>query len=249
MSMIHSPVQGIQGNTIQSAVAAGSALAGIVLLSLVFSAGLEGSSLSDLLLLCEEDGFVENLSALAYFCGFVICVWAMVRRRIDLMLAGWALLSFLFLGEETSWFQRIIGYHVPMIEEMNIQHEFNLHNLSDKQGVGWTQVNSLETFLRAMFGSQNLFQMGFITFFAVFPLLSRWQFTMPLQQRVGYCPPTSVMLAVIWGLVALSYVYVALANGEPHKNALVEVRELVFAGAILAYAVLLAGRHRDVSGN
>ena len=46
------------------------------------------------------------------------------------MVLAWALLMFVFMGEEISWGQRILGFGTPeVLMEINHQQEFNLHNI------------------------------------------------------------------------------------------------------------------------
>lgn len=89
----------------------------------------------------REDGLLENLTAIGHLLGSVMLVIASVRlwRRAALPAA---LLLFLagavgfFGGEEISWGQRIFGWQAEGIfDEVNIQHETNLHNL-----ISWGQL-------------------------------------------------------------------------------------------------------------
>jgi hypothetical protein len=212
---------------------------GVGLLDLIYLGGMEGSRFSGALALSREDGLVETLSAAAYLIGFVTCALILVRGPRTLIIAAWMVLCLLCLGEETSWFQRIIGYNVSAVEQVNAQGEFNLHDLPGLAGVGWRDVDSAESFMRVFFGSQNLFQMGFAFFFLLLPTAALFKSTRPLLHLVGYCRPPDLFLWVLWSLVALSYVQVGFVVEPLHKDAIVEARELLFAVAILAYALLL----------
>jgi len=169
----------------------------------------------------------------------VLCARALFANGFTVMTAVGLGLCFLFLGEETSWFQRQLGYSVEAVEGMNGQGEFNFHNLTIFTPTGWRQVDSFESFLRALMNSQNLFQMGFAIFFLAIPIAAAFGFASGLRAAVGYVTPSAVFVTVTWGLVALSYAYVSVATGEPHKDALVETRELIFATAICGYAAML----------
>lgn len=92
----------------------------------------------------------------------------LIKRKRNFFSIVWVVLLILFLGEETSWFQRIFNYSVPSIEGMNAQEEFNFHNLDIFQGgslldsdAGW----------RTLLKSQNLFRLGFFGYFLFLPLL------------------------------------------------------------------------------
>jgi hypothetical protein len=91
-----------------------------------------------------EDGLFENLTAVFYVAGSLLCLigfFAGHRRspwRVKYSLLGWAALLF-FLGmEEISWGQRVFGVETPeFIASRNLQNETNLHNFSS------TYVNRL----------------------------------------------------------------------------------------------------------
>lgn len=84
--------------------------------------------------LTREDGVVENLSAIFYMVGLFVSFISIFKAERILFPILWAALCFVFLGEETSWFQRIFHYSVPEVEQINAQNEFNLHNLDMFQG-------------------------------------------------------------------------------------------------------------------
>ena len=87
----------------------------------------------------DEDQWVEDLTALLFFLSALGFVGFMVRsgylrerpgKLVYFFPACWALLMFVFAGEEISWGQRIFGFDTPAwVYEENLQHEFNLHNL------------------------------------------------------------------------------------------------------------------------
>ena len=70
----------------------------------------------------DEDGLIENLSALFFFATS-ICFFLILRNSDYLREQGtykpyfmtfcWALLMFIFAGEEISWGQRIFGIETP----------------------------------------------------------------------------------------------------------------------------------------
>jgi hypothetical protein len=79
-----------------------------------------------------EDQFLENLSILLYASGSVIALWIAIRFSHGLKrfwFLGFSAVLFIMAGEEWSWGQRFFNYNVPSIESINIQSEFNLHNL------------------------------------------------------------------------------------------------------------------------
>ncbi|MCS5697473.1 pectate lyase [Cyanobium sp. FGCU-52] len=87
-----------------------------------------------------EDGPVEWLQFLGY-AGACLGAWVVVwhRRRLGFSMAllGWvalALFCFLMAGEEISWGERITGFGLETVREINAQEETNLHNIPLLQG-------------------------------------------------------------------------------------------------------------------
>ena len=185
--------------------------------------------------LTEEDGLVEILSAVLYFCGLVICIWGLLKgrgyRRWWMMI--WALLCLVFLGEETSWFQRIIGYSTPeFLEHLSAQEEVNIHNLRFFQGGKWTDGLLLGRFdLKMLLGSQNLFRIGFACYFLLIPLLLYWGrprfFKELVIEKLKYPVPKASFVISLWTALSLSF-FLAFHCTEPVKASLAETREMLF---------------------
>lgn len=77
----------------------------------------------------KEDSFFEWLTALFYLIAAILLVLTYKKNRnIFLLLLSFVL--FFGAGEEISWGQRIFGFATPEeINKLNVQHEFNIHNL------------------------------------------------------------------------------------------------------------------------
>ena len=98
--------------------------------------------------LAREDGFLENLGAIACFVGaafFFVTYWVSpdgnrlfsrtTKRNIFFLLLAIGL--FVLGAEEISWGQRIFGVHTPdVLGQANVQDETNLHNLEFFEGGG-----------------------------------------------------------------------------------------------------------------
>ena len=84
-------------------------------------------------ILTQEDGWVENLTAVAYLLVgalLLAAAWAETRRAPRFVfLAGGVAMAFI-AGEEISWGQRIWDFPTPDFLAHNHQGEFNVHNLS-----------------------------------------------------------------------------------------------------------------------
>jgi len=91
--------------------------------------------------LTNEDGFFENLGALAFLVATVLLILTFFRSRIRedsssrsaiklIMYLVLAFALFFAAGEEISWGQRIVGIDTPeSIRSVNFQGEMNIHNL------------------------------------------------------------------------------------------------------------------------
>ena len=83
-------------------------------------------------ILVQEDGWVENLTAVAYLLAgalLLAAAWAETRRASRFVfLAGGVAMTFI-AGEEISWGQRIWDFPTPDFLVRNMQGEFNIHNV------------------------------------------------------------------------------------------------------------------------
>jgi hypothetical protein len=89
--------------------------------------------------LTYEDGWIENLTAIGFGIGavaFGLAAWRTPYLRKSAtawalaMTIGWALISFVCMGEEISWGQRIFGIQTPAyMARINKQDEFNIHDI------------------------------------------------------------------------------------------------------------------------
>lgn len=190
---------------------------------------------SPLLTLASEDNLLESLQAMAYLVGFVACVVALIRRTDVVLALVWAFLCLMFLGEEISWGQRIFDFSVPAVERVNVQSEFNLHNLAIVTQGGLRSADDWRSVLKAMLDIQFLFQVGFYGYFFVLPVLLIIKSLKRYLTAFGYVPPRPDVLLISLLLILCSYVAVVIMADETFKDAVIEVRETVFAGTIAVY--------------
>ena len=124
-----------------------------------------------------EFGFFESATVLFYLSSFIICVYRIITKRTNYLslCVLWCLLSFVFFGEESSWLQHYIGYETPSsVVDHNMQEEFNFHNLYIFSKGSWHEALSSRDFDITLFlGAQNVFRLGFFSYFIVIPLLLR----------------------------------------------------------------------------
>lgn len=193
----------------------------------------------------NEDGVVEYLSALFYLIGIILGVIAIFKSDRVFLPVIWTILCFIFLGEETSWFQRIFGYSVPFVENMNAQKEFNLHNLTALQGGKLGESSSL---MSALFKSQNLFRMGFFGYFLILPLALYIPALARLMNRFGYRKPDFRFVLVLLFVFIVSFLLIIIIPPDL-KRALAETREMLYAFFIMQYILLayLLNNHHEIS--
>jgi len=186
-------------------------------------------------ILTQEDGVIENLSAIFYFLGIICCLVAIFKRKFVMFSCLWLFFCMIFLGEETSWFQRYLDYSVSVVENINTQSEFNIHNLNmmhggqliDKQG--HFQVN-----FQKIFTSQSLFRMGLFVYFLILPIAFLNGNAKTFMVRIGYPNPHALFIIAMWTSIALSFIF-ALFSSLQIKNALAETREMLYAFFIFLY--------------
>lgn len=187
-----------------------------------------------LLAVTREHGIIENTSAFLYVACFIFCFASLLRGNRSVAIWLWLVLSILFLGEETSWFQSFLGYSVPAVESLNSQGEFNIHNLAFFQGGSLLDGQFHWT---SLLKSQNLFRLGFYGYFLVLPVLSLPKSMNKILESLGYFSPG--VLFSISVLVVFSFSLLSAFFSPPELNSpLAEIRELLYAFYIALYAYI-----------
>ncbi len=131
--------------------------------------------------LTDEDKLFEGLSAFSFLVAAVflfLCFLKSKRKEVPIW-QKWAwpflllsLMFFLAFGEEISWGQRFFGWETPeALEEINMQDEFNIHNLK------WFQPGDHRSGLAKFMTAKWLFAyFGFAYFFLTPLLYPKWNF-------------------------------------------------------------------------
>jgi hypothetical protein len=185
----------------------------------------------------DEDAFIEYLTAFFYFLGFILCLITIFKSKKKLLFPiVWAILCFVFLGEETSWFQRVFDYSVPAVEQVNMQQEFNFHNLDifigEKLFVdGKVSKDGVINFFKS---SQNMFRIGFFGYFFMLPLLMFNKKIEKLLLKIDYQKPSLNFILVMIVVFSLSFV-LAVLSPLLVKMAFAETREMLYAYFIFIY--------------
>ena len=186
-----------------------------------------------------EDGPVETLSAI--FFGISSLGFLIIAVRSDFlrsktyglrypMILAWALLMFVFMGEEISWGQRIFGFDTPkVLLEINHQQEFNLHN-----------IEFVDSF---MGGKYRYLSIMMLTTGLVLPLFVLSGFGRRVIQWWGFpVAPIGYSLAFVG-----AYIYGKYFHGITiHSNDSTEVREFLMSVAMLLFSLHGAIRPCDL---
>jgi hypothetical protein len=204
---------------------------GIFLAGLVAFTTLAFGLLWEPAMLLGEGGVVERGTALGFLAAAVTFGMAAFREggRVRAFALFWMLLSIFCAGEETSWLQHELGYATPkFIADINVQAEFNLHNLRGLHGGKLLEADEETPLLGAPFGSQNLFQLGFVIYFLIIPLLALLPRVRQFLVRVGLPFLSFPAVLTIWIPIAAAMVLTLLGTREL-KQLAAEIRELHYA--------------------
>ena len=180
---------------------------------------------------CYEDGLVEILTVI--FLGLSCVGFLMGARRSKFLksrdgkfqyffMIAWAVLMFLFMGEEASWGQWYFHFETPeAVREINTQGEFNIHNLMKVQDgkAGWDTHRLLSIFM---------LMVGFLL-----PGISLLKKGKELVQKFAIpVLPLAYIGFFVGSIVYEKYYYNLLTD-----DAATEVRELLMAFGLLFFAV------------
>lgn len=217
--------------------AAGAALA-ITILSTLFIIGVALAPPAMLRMLQGEDGVVETVSALAYIAGlfFALRLAGLTRGWSRAHWVMWAILCFTFFGEETSWLQHWIGYATPeSVKAVNVQSEFNLHNLAlfspDDRVFSGQGISFSWKFLMS---AQHLFNIGFTAYFLLLPVVMLLRPIGNRMRRFGVPQIRLRFVATVWlPLIVSVALTITERSAEATKALIGETREMFFALTIM----------------
>ncbi len=177
----------------------------------------------------REDRMIESATAVLF--GLASVGFALVAARSDflkekqnrpryVMTVCWALLMFVFMGEEISWGQRLFGFETPEgLARINKQNEVNLHNI--------VVVDTL------LGGKYRYLSMMMLTTGLFLPLFAATRFGKRVIQWWGFpvCP------AAYWLVFVGAYVYgKTVRQFMVHTNDASEVREFLMAVGMFCFA-------------
>ena len=188
-----------------------------------------------------ENSIIEVFTALGYLGGLLTALYYIFKlpkaTKYTLFTFLWAALCFVFFGEETSWLQHLLGYSTPTsIEGRNLQGEFNLHNLEGfmtTRGTGSVHDAIAEGGFnfRGLLSGQNLFRLGFLSYFVLLPLLIHSLIRLNVldyrKVKASFPLPSLDFVGAIVFVIGLSLVaYIASPSA---RTEMTEVREMFYA--------------------
>lgn len=202
----------------------------------------------------QEDGIVENAGAIFFLIASVLLFVAFGKAhratKTTIKKSRWrnywllmlALFFLIALGEETSWGQRLFDFKTPEpIRELNVQGEFNLHNLEIVHGRDWD--GELKKGFLSWFNSHRLFY-GLLLFYLLLMPLSVLS-SNRVSKLIHYL---GIPIPSLWiGIVLLLAILLAKANqmlfayqNQKLYHSLVEIMEtnIALVAALLGYSLL-----------
>ncbi len=187
----------------------------------------------DLRFLTDEDGIVEYLSVAFWMIGIIFAVRILLKSKSKKKIVPFVLLSvcFISLGEEISWGQRIFDLETPhLIAAANRQSELNFHNLYAFSG-GSTWLNFFKTGefdIYQIIDAQNLFRIGFIVFFILFPFIFNAKRGEYFLSMVGYYKPEKYFSILVGIYFAFSFL-IRIGTNNSYLHSIQEIREMAYA--------------------
>ena len=138
------------------------------------------------------------------------------------------LVFFFACGEEISWGQRIFNIETPeAIKEINIQKEFNFHNLNIFHGI--TKEGEEKKGIMVFLTMHRLFYMTFLTYLLIFPIL--YSMNVKLKSFIDKIklPVPNVLIGVLFALNLLYGNTLRAINNGLDGHGTVEIKEFVLA--------------------
>ena len=180
-----------------------------------------------------EDDIIENLTAIFFLIssiGFILTSKKSTylknknNRMAYFMIIAWAVLMFIFFGEEISWGQRIFDFSTPdSLDKINLQNEFNIHNIAIVDN--------------AFGGKHRYLSIMMLLTGVVFPLIALTSWGKKLFQKFNYpvCPLQFMMFFL--GSYIFGKYYLAFPAGLPDPNSASEAREFIFGLGMACFAL------------
>lgn len=194
----------------------------------------------------KEDGFLESFGAFSFLVASIIFILLFLKsqggndfillktkKNIFFLLLG---LAFFFAaGEEISWGQRILEFKTPeMLENVNMQEEFNLHNINIFHNV---DVAGKKKPLLALLSNFNvIFNLFCLFYCGLIPILCRFsKLFEKLLKRINL-PIIPISLGIIFVLVIVIFEITEWLVAADLKTTVFEMKE-----SNLAFLFMISG--------
>ncbi len=206
----------------------------------------------------RENGIFECLTSLCYFIAFILLVLTFKKNK-NIFLLLLALALFFGAGEEIDWGQWIFKFPTPgFINKVNVQHEFNIHNM-----IAFNEVNMQQV---PKHGLQRLMEIDFqlkifcIIFGIIWPFcVSNFKFVASFARKLKVpVPPISIgiFFLVSWlGFKLACYLvpHEADMSLKSHYQKILNAAEEIyeFVGSYILYMISLyfyRNRKKDIMG-
>lgn len=184
----------------------------------------------------KEDSLFEWLTDVFFVSASITCFINFLKTR-NYYFLFFAIILFIATGEEVSWGQRLIGYPTPAaISKLNVQNEFNLHNLEIFNTLKFDQTHK-EGFSRLLeinfIYRVSLVLIGIVLPFCAFHSKIVSRITRKLNLPI---PPISlgIFFLISWMTYKLLLLFILPAGmGTEYYETLTEIFECLSAFVIL----------------
>jgi hypothetical protein len=190
--------------------------------------------------LAREDGPYESVGALLFLLGAI--AFAVLAFKPKFYIAErskenyperlhfyfFTILFIFACGEEISWGQRIFNFSTPeAIREVNIQEEFNLHNMEIFHGK--TSEGEDKTGIAALFTIHRMYYIAFLTYLFIIPLLFKYNSKIKSFVKKISLPVPPIILGIFF-IFNLAYGNVLREIfSDLNGHSIVEIKETVMA--------------------
>lgn len=195
--------------------------------------------------LTKEDGVYENAGAILFLVAAIAFFILTIRPNFYTNSGQtgpfperkyfWLFtLVFLFaFGEEISWGQRIFNFATPeSIREINVQEEFNVHNLEIFHGK--SRSGEDKTGLMAWITLHRLFYLTFLTYLLIIPLLARMSSRIRFLIDKIKLPTPDILIGILFAFNLLYGQGMKAISSGLDGHGIVEIKEFVVAFILCA---------------
>lgn len=197
----------------------------------------------------DENGVVESATAIFFIAASVV-FFMCFRSTKNLLLLGMAFLMFVAAGEELSWGQHIFNFATPAaLDKVNVQHEFNFHNLEFFNGV--YKGGKIKSWYQRLFDINILFRLFCVGFGILIPMFFYYvkkHIKVPAKIQMPVMPVTIGVFFFINWAVFYSLKYYILPRGKSfdYYSTPAEIFEMIAAFTFFIAALYFYKYRKEV---